>query len=156
MSPTHALCLRSGATAPTRLRAKNNSPSFKHHQMKRLTGPRICLLPLPSQIVRISPSTKYCPHLPLFLLLSLCGDVHPNPGPTLRVLQWNANHLTRPDEINVLSAFLQSNCIEICLLQETRRKSKDPKIEFDNYNTYELIRESDSKVAVSCLLFIRI
>eukprot|EP00760_Papus_ankaliazontas_P003651 PhM_4_TR11636/c8_g2_i1/m.6205 len=52
--------------------------------------------------------------------LATCGDVHPNPGPYLRFLQWNAAGLT-DSKRNILIAHLAD--VDIALVQETHRQT---------------------------------
>eukprot|EP00760_Papus_ankaliazontas_P001463 PhM_4_TR10483/c0_g1_i2/m.36623 len=52
--------------------------------------------------------------------LATCGDVHPNPGPYLRFLQWNAAGLT-DNKRSILLAHLSD--IDVALVQETHRQT---------------------------------
>ncbi|EPY26545.1 hypothetical protein AGDE_11216 [Angomonas deanei] len=69
------------------------------------------------------PSMWYTPvyqiHRPfLAAILLRSGDVETNPGPTLRVAQWNAGGLTA-EKRDLLTHMLQDLDIDVCLLQET-------------------------------------
>jgi hypothetical protein len=52
------------------------------------------------------------------LLLARCGDVHPNPGPLLSVLQWNVNGLR--SKLPIVESKLNTLNVDVAVLIETK------------------------------------
>ena len=68
-------------------------------------------------ITRKPPSTQRCAQYVGERRLMLSGDVHPNPGPTLKCLQWNCSGLSKVKR-EALRHVLDETHIDIVFLQE--------------------------------------
>ena len=75
--------------------------------------------------------------LVILLLLLVCGDVHPHPGPPTtnppNILQFNVNGISKPSKKKEIADFLSLNDVKIACIQETKLRATAKSPSFNNY-----------------------